>query len=85
MKKGLLVLGFIVFLTSCGKSPTACECKDNLDLVVNHEQNAATTYVGEFKKDVYETCIGQYKKENDLEGEVLIKVVFEFYEEACVN
>ena len=85
MKKGFLVLAFIVFLTGCEKSPTACECKDNLDLVVNHEQNAATTYVGQFNKDVYEKCISQYNKENDLEGEVLIKVVFAFYEEACVN
>ena len=83
--KALLALAAMVLLASCGEAPTACECKENLDLVVNHEQNAATTYVGQFNKDIYDSCIDQFKKENNTEGEVLIKVVFKSYEEACIE
>jgi len=83
--KALLALAAMVLLASCGEAPTACECKENLDLVVNHEQNAATTYVGQFNKDIYDTCIDQFKKENNIEGEVLIKAVFNSYEEACIE
>lgn len=83
--KALLALAAMVLLASCGEAPTNCECKENLDLVVNHEQNTATTYVGQFNKDVYETCIDQYKKANNIDGEVLIKVVFTSYEAACIE
>ena len=85
MKKGLLALALVAFLSSCGEAPTNCECKENLDLVVNHEQNAATTYVGQFNKDIYDACLDQYKKENNIDGEVLIKVVYQSYEEACIE
>ncbi len=85
MKKGLLSLAAAVFLASCGQAPTNCECKDTLDLVVNHEENAATTYVGQFDGDVYEQCLDQYKEANGIEGEVLIKVVYRAYEESCVE
>jgi spermidine/putrescine-binding protein len=83
--KALLALAAMVLLASCGEAPTNCECKENLDLVVNHEQKAATTYVGQFNKDIYDTCIDQFKKENNIEGEVLIKAVFKSYEEACIE
>ena len=83
--KALLALAALVLLASCGEAPTSCECKENLDLVVNHEQNAATTYVGQFNKDIYDTCIDQYKKENNIDGEVLIRVVYQSYEEACIE
>ena len=85
MKKGLLSLAVLAFLSSCGEAPTTCECKENLDLVVNHEQNVATTYVGEFNKDIYDTCIDQYKKANNIDGEVLIRVVYQSYEAACIE
>jgi septum formation topological specificity factor MinE len=83
-KKALLSLPLWSFW-QLRRSPTACECKENLDLVVNHEQNAATTYVGQFNKDIYDTCLDQYKKENNIDGEVLIKVVYQSYEEACIE
>ena len=83
--KALLALAAMVLLASCGEAPTNCECKENLDLVVNHEQNAATTYVGQFNKEVYDACINQYKKAKDIDGEVLIRVVYQSYEEACVE
>jgi len=83
--KALLAFAAMVLLASCGEAPTNCECKENLDLVVNHEQNAATTYVGQFNKDIYDTCLDQYKKENNIDGEVLIKVVYQSYEEACIE
>jgi hypothetical protein len=83
--KALLALTAMVLLASCGEAPTNCECKENLDLVVNHEQNAATTYVGQFNKDIYDTCIDQYKKANNIDGEVLIRVAYQSYEEACIE
>lgn len=85
MKKGLLMLAFAAFLASCGEAPTNCDCKHTLDLVVNHEENAATTYVGQFDKDVYDACIDQYKEANGIEGEVLIKVAYRSYEESCIE
>jgi hypothetical protein len=83
--KALLALAAMVLLASCGEAPTNCECKENLDLVVNHEQKAATTYVGQFNKEVYDACINQYKKAKDIDGEVLIRVVYQSYEEACIE
>jgi hypothetical protein len=41
--------------------------------------------VGQFNKDIYDTCIDHFKKENNIEGEVLIKAVFKSYEEACIE
>lgn len=86
MKKiaSLLSFGTFLLLGSCVENnPSACECAENLDLVVNYEQNAATTYVGQFNKDVYEICLKNFKEENGLEGEILITKVFDTYQKEC--
>ena len=87
MKKGLFGLAIAAnfLLSSCGEAPTNCECKNTLDLVVNHEQNAATTYVGQFDKDVYDACIDQFKESKGIKGEVHIEVAYRSYEESCIE
>lgn len=83
--KALLAFCGLLFLGSCAKAPTACQCKETLGLVVNYEQMQTSAYKGQFNKEVYEACIDQYKKDNNAKGEALIKAVYLSYEDACVE
>ena len=77
---------FLVLLYSCGKNyPSACECSNNLDLIVNYEDNIASTYEGQFNEQTYAACVEKFKKDNDLsrEDEVLIKKVYKDYKKEC--
>ena len=86
MKKGLLALAVLFFLNSCGvPAPDSCDCKNNIELVVNYQENAATTYEGQFNKELHKACVDYFKEVKDLDGEVLIRAVQRYYLEACVE
>ena len=77
-----------IFLSSCAeKVVDNCECKRNLDLAVNYQENAATTYEGAFNKKNYKLCLDQFReiREIDSDEELLISVVYRHYLDACVE
>ena len=78
----------MLFLMSCNNAnPSDCECKENLDLVVNFEKNASKTYIGQFDKHTYEACIKNFKEKKDIDSnaEVLVKKVYKEYRSACLD
>jgi hypothetical protein len=87
MKKGLLALVAFIFLSSCAEKVDNCECKRNLDLAVNYQENAATTYEGAFDKKNYKLCLDQFRalREIGSDEELLISAVYRHYLDACVE
>ena len=58
-----------------------CGCDAEKKLYVEESCNKGEKFPDLMTKEEWE----EYKKENNIDGEVLIKAVFKYYEEACIE